>query len=230
MPAGHLGLPTAFGRGRGRMVIGFGFQNTTRIASAADGAAGLAVGFGDARTLGVDLGLNILSVGVHEAFARRGSFSLRMFHSRPDSTALAVGIRNFLVWGGGSDAPTECYLVASRRYPLHGETSRRFGTMTATVGVSWLWAGAHQGVFREVAREVASKYGPLTVLAGVSAHVNEMTAVFAEWTGQDLNVGLSWLLSAHTGLVITPALADLTRRAPNGPRFVVGVGLPLGLR
>lgn len=229
-PAGTLGLPTAFGRGRGRMAIGFGFQNTTRIASAADGAAGLAVGFGDARTLGMDLGLNILSVGVHEGFARRGSFSFKLFHQRPDGTGLAVGLRNFLVWGGGSDAPTQAYLVASRQYRLHEDRSLPFGTVSVTVGVSYLWAGANQGVYREVAREVASKYGPLTVLAGASAQLDDKTALFAEWTGQDLNVGVSWLVSARTGMVITPALADLTGRAPNGPRFVMGVGLPFSLR
>jgi hypothetical protein len=49
----------------------------------------------------------------------------------------------------------------------------------------------------------------------------------ADWTGQDLNLGVSLAPFPALPLVVTPALADLTGRAGDGARFTVGAGFGL---
>jgi hypothetical protein len=54
--------------------------------------------------------------------------------------------------------------------------------------------------------------------------VAEPVNLIAEWTGQDLNLGVSIVPFREIPLVITPALADVTNNAGDGARFVLGIG------
>ena len=45
-----------------------------------------------------------------------------------------------------------------------------------------------------------------------------------EWSGQDLGLGLSITPFKKIPLVITPAITDITGRAGDGSRFILGVG------
>ncbi|MBO1349159.1 MAG: hypothetical protein EBE86_018005 [Hormoscilla sp. GUM202] len=46
----------------------------------------------------------------------------------------------------------------------------------------------------------------------------------AEWTGQDLTVGISVVPFQNLPLVITPAVTDITGNAGDGSRFILGIG------
>ncbi|MDE3151862.1 MAG: hypothetical protein KGL93_06395, partial [Gemmatimonadota bacterium] len=51
------------------------------------------------------------------------------------------------------------------------------------------------------------------------------TSFIADWGGQDLTLGLSIAPFASVPIVITPAMADVTERANNVARFILGVGM-----
>ncbi len=226
-PAVSLLAPTAYGRDSGHMAAGFGFESSTRTGSNPDGVAGMAVGFGDRRKLALEAGINILSVGIYEPFARRDSFNFKVHRTFSEDLSAAVGLRNTLIIGPGSDAPSEAYAVASKRLRLKPGASGTVGTLYATAGIGYLFAAQGNSSYRSTADYVAHKYGPLTGIASIAIRVAEQASVFTEWTGQDLDIGFSVIPFRSLGIVVTPALADLTGRAPGGPRFLLGVALPL---
>jgi len=49
------------------------------------------------------------------------------------------------------------------------------------------------------------------------------TNIILEWSGQDLNLGLSVVPFANIPILITPSVVDLTGSAGDGARFTIGV-------
>lgn len=225
VPSGTLGTPTAFPLRPGRLAIGFLLQPETRAAAVADGVVSLTVGVGGRGADSGDVTLNILSVGVHEPIAKRTSLSAKLARRLSERSAVAVGVRNGLVFGG-SDTPSQAYLVYTVTLRSgNGSSLREFRT---TVGLGYLWTSGVHGRYRDTAEEVASRYGPMVVLASVATTITSSSTAFLEWTGQDMNMGVV-LPVGRSGLSVAAVLADLTHRAPRGPRLVFAFGMPFGM-
>jgi hypothetical protein len=62
------------------------------------------------------------------------------------------------------------------------------------------------------------------VFESVAVRVIEPVNLIAEWSGQDLSMGLSIIPFRRLPLVITPAVSDITGNAGDGVRFVLGIG------
>lgn len=223
---GTVGTPSAYARTAGRLAIGALLQSKTRSASASDGAISLTFGFGTGYRWSADATLNLLSVGVHEPIGSRVSLGARMSLRLNSATSVALGVRNGLI-GGGSDAPSQIFLVMSTALP-RPDSSDGVPRIGITVGLGYLYAMSGHRPYQAVAQEVASRYGPTVLLASVRIAVTPSVSGFIEWTGEDMNVGLVVPIG-RSGLALAPMAADLTRRAPGGPRFVLGFGLPVSL-
>ncbi len=52
----------------------------------------------------------------------------------------------------------------------------------------------------------------------------EPLSVVADWTGQDLNAGISATPVPRVPLVVTAGAADITGSAGDGARFILSVG------
>jgi hypothetical protein len=63
----------------------------------------------------------------------------------------------------------------------------------------------------------------VNVFGNVAVRVAQPVSLIAEWSGQDLGVGVSIAPFKNIPLVITPAVRDLVG-AGDGPRFVLGTG------
>jgi hypothetical protein len=61
------------------------------------------------------------------------------------------------------------------------------------------------------------------VFGNVAVRVAQPVSLIAEWSGQDLGVGVSVAPFKNIPLVITPAVRDIVG-AGDGPRFVLGTG------
>jgi len=83
-------------------------------------------------------------------------------------------------------------------------------------------AGIGNGQFRSE-DAVAKGENNINVFGNVAVRVAEPVSLIAEWSGQDLGVGLSVAPFKNIPLVITPAVRDIIG-AGNGPRFVLGSG------
>ncbi len=217
-PGSSSNTPTAYGGSWGSVGVGLSYQERTRYTDESDGSSGLVVSFGDSRSaVGLDVGVGFLDLS---DFGDRGSFSLKVHRQLPQEFAVAVGLENALIWGF-SDSDTSVYGVVSKRFRLQENSQDPFSRLNLSVGIG-------NGRFRSE-DDVQNDEGSVGLFGSVAIQVIEPVSVFTEWTGQDLNVGMSVLPFRDLSLVITPTLSDITGTAGDGTRFTLGVGYGLSL-
>jgi hypothetical protein len=210
--------PAALGAEAGTIYVGAGYQARTRYLSDEDGAVFAGFGVGDAHEYAaLEVGVTSFST-VRSGFFERMGFGAQLHRYMNDNTAVAVGVENLLMINGDeSDTDRSFYGVLTRLFPLSDDPTEPFSLVTATIGVG-------DGRFRRES-DVLNERSTVGVFGSVSLHVIRPLAVIADWTGQDLALGLSLAPFTRFPLVITPAVVDVTGAAGDGARFVVAVGI-----
>ena len=84
-------------------------------------------------------------------------------------------------------------------------------------------AGVGSGQFRSEL-DINNNRDTVGVFGSVAVRMAEPISAIAEWSGQDLTLGLSLAPFRNIPLVITPAVTDLTGNAGDGSRFILGIG------
>lgn len=229
-PGTSTATPLAFIPGMGDAFISGGYQMHKRSMKQAngtwgadgknDGSISLGFGLGDASDV---VGLEVVVTTISPfrvGLGRRNTVSVQVAHLIDPTFGVAVGVENAVLSGLDDETGTQSwYGVASKvfRHPI--------------AEASWLQAvtisgGLGNGRFRMVDDFNANKrtvnaFGSLALL------VHDQVSVITDYTGQDLNVGVSVVPYKKIPLVITPALVDLTGTASRTARFVVGAGFGL---
>ncbi|HET6763755.1 MAG TPA: hypothetical protein VFH27_08780 [Longimicrobiaceae bacterium] len=144
-------------------------------------------------------------------FGHRGSFNAKLHRSWNERTAVAVGIENVLNWGG-TDAPVTTFAAVTRRAQLR-EPGSAFDALHLTAGLG-------HGRFVRESRALRGETG-LGVFGSAAVRVARPLEAFAEWTGQDLGVGLSLVPFRSIPLVITPTFQDFPG---SNSRLLLGAG------
>jgi hypothetical protein len=223
-PGSSISTFTAFGADWRDVYAAAVYQRRTRFPSRrrdvlkADGAVAFGIGLGDARRL---VGLEI-TAALYDLLPEEGdryreySVSFKLHRRLSDDLALAAGVENLLA-DGENDGGTSAYGVVTKVFRLRDTPNRPFSRLTTSLGVG-------NGRFRSEDRIYREEDGA-NVFGSVGLLVARPLAVVGDWTGQDLNLGLSIAPLRHVPLIITPALADVTGRAGDGTRFILGVGL-----
>jgi hypothetical protein len=212
-PSITLLTPSAYGKSWGQVSVGSSFQGRTRYGSESDAAIGFGFGLGDARkAVGLDVGVGIGDVSGFQ----RGSVGFKLHRRIGNQLAVAVGVNNALTWGliDGGISP---YGVITKGFRLRDETSLPFSQL-------YVSAGAGTGRYRSEA-DVINNRNSVGAFGSVAVRVIEPMNLIAEWSGQDLTLGLSILPFRRLPLVFSPAVTDVTGTAGDGPRFTFGVGL-----
>jgi hypothetical protein len=216
-PGITLGTPSGYGADWGDAMLGFGFQATTRLHDRPDGVVTFAFGLGDARKY-AGLELAASSYGTARTCCR-GGLSLKLHRELPWDMGLAVGWENGAVWGGfdpdpaeETDAGSSVYGVVSKVVHLRPGAADPYRTLTFTLG-------AGNGRFRTEDDIIADRE-TANVFGGVSLRMSRGTSVVADWTGQDLVAGFSFLPFRDIAFVVLPGVADITTKA----RFIIGAG------
>lgn len=217
-PGSSSNTPTAYGGSWGSLGVGLSYQERTRYTDESDGSSGVVVSFGNSRSaVGLDVGVSFLDLS---EFGDRGAFSFKVHRQLPQEFAVAVGLENALNWGF-TDADTSVYGVVSKRFRLQESSRAPFSRLNLSVGIG-------NGRFRSE-DNVQNDEGSVGIFGSAAIQVIKPISVFTEWTGQDLNVGMSVLPFRNLSLVITPTLSDITGTAGDGTRFTLGVGYGLSL-
>lgn len=221
-PGSTIGSPSASGAGGGDYFIGAGFQGRTRYTSRPDGGVGAGTGFGDPESgLGLEATVTSFS-SVRHVFFSIGSLSLKVHHRDVQHLMLyAVGIEDALTWGH-VDGGTSLYGTIGHVIPLRPGDNAAFGVLSTSVG-------AGTGRFRSEA-DIRNHRHTVGVFGGVGLRIVSAVSATADWTGQDLDAGLTITPFAGRGIVGTIGMADLTRHAGNGPRFIMSVGFGFNAR
>jgi len=213
-PSGSISTPSGFGANFGQIFGGFGFQSRTRFTNQADGGLALGVGLGEPQKIvGLDVTLAILSLFGDNA--GRGSFSFKIHRSLPEGFAVALGFENAIRWGE-TDAGSSIYGVVSKFFQFTETTEEPFSQLTLSLGVGG-------GRFRSEGA-IEDGVNSLGVFASAGLRIVEPVSAIVEWSGQDLNAGISLIPFPKVPLTINLAGADLTGNAGDGARFVMSIG------
>lgn len=206
--------PSAYGQSWGSASIGLGLQSRTRFTNTADGVLGFGIGLGDARkSIGIDVGLTI--VDLIGDTAQDGTVSIKLHRRLPDDFAVAAGIKN-LIRFGATDSQTGYYGVVTKRFQLQENVEKPFSQLFVSAGVG-------SGQFRSEL-DITNNRDSVGIFGSVAVRMAEPVSAIAEWSGQDLTLGLSIVPFPEVPLVITPALTDITGSAGDGSRFILGIG------
>jgi hypothetical protein len=215
-PSVTISTPTAFGPGWGQVYGGVSYQDRIRYSDWHDGILAFGAGFGNPeRTVGLAATVSVLDT--YTEFAEDRSLSLKLHRRLPFRTALAVGYEN--VWHTeGTDGGSSRYAVASTVVPLRAAPGGALGSLVLSGGL---------GTDRFLAEpRFARGESGLNAFGSLAVRVLSPVNALVNWTGQDLNLGLSIVPHRALPVVLTPALLDVTGRAGDGAR--IGVSASLG--
>lgn len=215
-PALSIAIPTAFGVDNNSGFISATYQERTRYSNVDDGALGLGIGLGDARkSVGVELSYAIASFGANRDFGS-GGFNIKVHRQLPNDFAVAVGWNGFLNLGDRNDFEHSLYGIVTKVFRTRDDITLPFSRVAITAGIG-------NGQFR-TEEAVDDDIHNINVFGNVAVRVAQPISLIAEWSGQDLGVGISIAPFKNIPLVITPAVRDITG-AGDGTRFVLGTGL-----
>ncbi len=224
MPGLTINSPSGFGADWGQLFVGGGFQNRARFTTTADGAIGAGFGIGDSnKYVGVETSVSVYDVSQFS----NGGINVKVHRNLPEFFSVAVGREGLVTWGNGSSDVQSWYGTVSKIFFLKRDPQAWFSALTLTAGLG-------NGRFlsqSNIATNQALTGNPNASGTGVnpfgsaSVRIQEPVSFIADWTGQDLNLGLSITPIRTLGLFINPTLADLTHSAGDGVRFVLGGGL-----
>mgnify|MGYP005839469323 CR=1 FL=1 len=216
-PALSIYIPTGFGLDNNTGFITATYQERTRYSGGIDdGGLGIGIGLGDAReAVGVELSYTLASFGSNRDFGS-GGFNAKVHRQLSDSFSVAAGWNGFLNIGDDNDFENSLYGVATKIFRTREDIDSLFSRVAVTAGIG-------SGQFR-TENAVEEDRDNINVFGNVAIRVARPVSLIAEWSGQDLGVGLSIAPFKNIPLVITPAVRDITG-AGDGTRFVLGTGL-----
>jgi len=215
-PALSIVIPTAYGAHRNTGFVSATYQERTRYSDVDDGALGIGIGLGDAeKSVGVELSYALASFGSNRDFGS-GGFNAKVHRRLPQGWAVAAGWNGLINLGDDNDFEHSVYGVVSKIIRTREDINQPFSRVAITAGIG-------NGQFR-TEEAVEDDNGTINVFGNVAVRVAEPVSLIAEWTGQDLGVGVSIAPFKNIPLVITPALRDIAG-AGDGARFVLGAGL-----
>ncbi|MBD1926287.1 hypothetical protein H6F74_08490 [Trichocoleus sp. FACHB-90] len=213
-PALSIYIPVGYGADRNTAFISGTYQPSVREDSGSVGAAGIGIGLGNAdKAVGVELSY---ALATNDSFGE-GGFNGKLHRRFGGDVSAALGWNGFLNIGR-NDFEQSKYGVVTKVFRTRESLNNAFSRVAVTVGVG-------DGQFRSNGAVDAGENN-INVFGNLAVRVVRPVSLIAEWTGQDLALGLSIAPFKNFPFVITPALRDIAG-AGDGSRFVLGVGTAL---
>ena len=236
-PGISISNPTGYGADKGQIYVGASYQSRTRYSGGnnpgtifgggvRDGAVGIGFGIGDAReSVGLQVSYTAASFGGSRA-PLSGGFNAKLHKQFGNGWAAAIGGEGIINIGRlpadndqitFNDFENTYYGVVTKTFALREEYTQPFSRLIVT-------AGAGSGRFRSVDKIVNGEFG-VGVFGTAALQVHPSTNIIAEWTGQDLGLGVSVAPFPDFPIVFTPAVRDIVGEGDGDPRFILGVGV-----
>ena len=215
MPAVAFGVPTGFGAGWMGFYVAAGVQQGLRgDYDFTDGAVFAGMGIGNPnRHAAVEITLANYDL-IGDSFEDR-SLSLKLHRRFGSSWSGAVGIENLWI-AGRTDGGRSSYAAVSQHVSL-GPVTPLLSSATFTLGVG-------DGRFNAVER-VRQRRNGWSVFGSAGVYFSSRLSLFGTWTGQDLNLGLSFVPLRNLPVILTPVLLDVTTKAGDRVRPALGIGI-----
>ncbi len=222
-PGITLNNPPGFGGGWGNIGIGAQFNNRNRFTSE-DGALSVSIGLGDPQeAVGFDVSLALTGLSNDRgATDNLGAGSINVQASRvlPNNYSISAGVINLVDWmDAASDTGRSFYSSVSKVLIFDEDIEKPFSLGFVTLGVG-------NGVFRTESNiDPTDELGgtQLNVFGSFATSMGSQAHAIAEWTGQDLTMGLSVVPFKRIPLVASFGLNDLTGNAGDGVRLNLSI-------
>jgi len=215
-PGLTIAIPSAFGADNNTLYAAASFQDRVRGSDSNDGSLGLGIGLGDAtESVGVELSYTLASFGNNTRDFGSGAFNVKVHRRLSEDFAIAAGVNGLVNLGDDNGFQNSFYGVATNIFRTKEDIDRPFSRIAVTAGLG-------NGQFR-TEEALSDDEDGINVFGNVAFRVARPVSIIAEWSGQDLGVGLSIVPFENIPLVITPALRDLAGGGDK-PRFVLGGG------
>ncbi|MEC4806172.1 MAG: hypothetical protein SAJ12_08905 [Jaaginema sp. PMC 1079.18] len=211
-PAMSIYIPVGYGADNNTIFFTGNYQSEVRVDPGSTFNGGLGIGLGDAdKALGAELSY---------AFANNrnfgeGGFNGKIHRRFPGDISVAAGWNGFLNFGR-HDWEHSLYGAVTKVFRTQDSLDKPFSRVAVTAGV-----GTNQ--FRSNGARIVGDNNA-NVFGNVAVRVVRPVSFIAEWTGQDLGLGLSIAPFANIPFVITPAVRDVVGNEFS-PRFVLTSGL-----
>lgn len=219
-PALTLSTPTAFGANFGDLFAGLSFVNRPREGSGADGSAVVGFGLGNSRRYaGLEVAVSIISLstsGGRDQIGGSGAVGFKLHRQLPGGWGIAAGWEQAVTWGDAGQEPSSVYGVVSKVFFLQRGIVENPMPLVLSVGVGG-------GRFRSVSA-IESGDASVGMFASAGLQFAPQFSAIANWTGQDLNLGLSIVPFRRIPLVVTLSAADIIGNAGDGVRYAFSVG------
>ncbi len=210
-PALSIYIPVGYGADRNTIFTSHSYQSAVRVDDGSVYSAGVGVGLGDAdKAVGVELSY---ALDTNNAFGD-GGFNTKVHKRFGDDWSAALGW-NGLLNTSRHDFEQSFYGAITKVFRTQPSLNDTFSRVSVTAGLG-------DGQFRSNGA-VAVGDNNINAFGNVAVRVARPVSLIAEWTGQDLGLGVSIAPFKNIPIVITPALRDVAG-AGNGARFVLGLG------
>lgn len=213
-PALSIAIPVGFGADNNTIFAGGEYQASVREDDGSVGSAGIGIGLGDAaKAVGLELSY---ALDTDDRF-EDGGFNAKLHRRFAGDLGVALGWNGFANTGR-NDFEHSKYGAITKVFRTRPSINEALSRVAVTVGVG-------DGQFRSNGA-VRRGENNINAFGNVALRIIRPVSFIAEWTGQDLGLGLSIAPFKNFPFVITPALRDVAG-AGDGARFVLGVGTAL---
>ena len=206
-PAISHSNPIGYGNSWGQIDVGIIFETPNRFGDAEDGSISASAGLGDPnKTIGFDTTLTFYSLtGENQSDPlETGSLSFEVSRNFSRNLGVSVGVENLIRFSPDNITPpqTNFYLVGTQRFQLRENAFSPFG-------LAYLTAGVGDGRFSPVDDFEFEENGAFNLFGSVAVQIVPRLNGITEWTGQDLNLGVSVVPFREVPLVINLMAVDI---------------------
>lgn len=214
-PGIAFGSPVGFGLSWGQIGVGVGGATTDRQnGDDLDGSAAVSFGLGDAKKwVGLEANLNLISLtdnGTDSDFGEDGSVNLKLHTTLPGQAAFAVGVQNIGRFGAAETTSSSVYAAVTKIYNLSSDPLSPL-PMSVNIGVG-------DGRFQNNGNDGASVFGGIAIIP------HQKFSIITDWTGRDLNAGVSIAPFRNYALTVSLGAINLVERLGNQTEFAGGIG------
>ncbi|MCG8316090.1 MAG: hypothetical protein MI976_22995 [Pseudomonadales bacterium] len=215
-PGFSMGSPTAYGASWGSIGVGIGGATTDSpdLDHDVDGSMGVVFGLGNAADMvGLEASVNIISLtnnGPDSGFGEDGNVNFKIHRLIKQDLAVAVGIENEVTWGLADSRGSSTYIVGTKVMTL--DTVDTTQSLVFNLGIG------DGGRFDPDGEDGAGIFGTAAWI------IDQKYSLIADWTGSDLNLGVSIAPLYNYPLTITLGAINLGERLDREAEFSGGIG------